>query len=167
MSNYRRSRVAGGTYFFTLTLEDRRSRLLIDHIAILRDAVRKARAARPFKIDAWVVLPEHMHCIWTLPAGQSDYSARWRDIKIRFVKALPNTEAVSASKARRGERGIWQRRFWEHAITSERDYYAHLDYVHLNPVKHGLVKRAVDWPYSSFHRYLAAGFYQEDFMQGG
>ena len=164
MSDYRRSGLAGGTYFFTVTLQDRRSRLLVEQVDALRNAVRKARATRPFHIDAWVVLPDHMHCVWTLPAGDSDYSTRWRDIKRRFAKAQPKTEFVAKARAERGERGIWQRRFWEHTIINETDYAAHLDYIHLNPVKHGLVANAIDWPYSSFHRYVAAGIYNPDWM---
>ena len=150
-----------------MVLLDRRGSLLVDHVEQLREAVRRARAARPFRIDAWVVLPDHMHCVWTLPEGDSDYSTRWRDIKRRFSKSLPKAEILNASRARRGERGIWQRRFWEHTIINEADYSAHIDYVHLNPVKHGLVTRAIDWPYSSFHRYVAAGMYSENWMVMG
>lgn len=164
MSDYRRSGLAGGTFFFTVTLQDRRSSLLVEQVDALRDAVRKARAVRPFHIDAWVVLPDHIHCVWTLPNGDSDYSTRWRDIKRRFARALPKTEFIAKSRAKRGERGIWQRRFWEHTIINEADYAAHLDYIHLNPVKHGLVNNAIDWPYSSFHRYVASGVYTAEWM---
>ncbi|MES2534807.1 MAG: transposase [Pseudomonadota bacterium] len=159
MSAYLRNRVPGGTYFFTVNLLDRRSRLLVDHIDALRAAVRQVRARRPFHIDAWVVLPDHMHCVWTLPLGDTDYSARWKAIKIAFAKSLPKTERLSAVRTRRGERGIWQRRFWKHTIRDERDYAAHVDYVHVNPFKHELVTQVAEWPYSSFHRLVKAGIY--------
>src|SRR6478672_5078568 len=148
MPNYRRHYLPGGTYFFTVTLLNRRSRLLVEHIDALREAVRLVRTRRPFYIDAWVVLPDHMHCVWTLPEGDADYSSRWKEIKTLFSRSLPKTEHLSAVRARRGERGIWQRRFWEHAIRDDVDYAAHIDYVHVNPDRHGLVERVREWPYS-------------------
>ncbi len=162
MSNYRRNRVPGGTYFFTVNLLDRSSRLLTENIDAFRAAVRQVRARNPFHIDAWTVLPDHTHCVWTLPPGDTDYSARWKAIKIAFAKTLPKTERLSAVRLRKGERGIWQRRFWEHTIRDERDYAAHIDYVHINAFKHGLVRRVADWPYSTFHRYVEAGIYPSD-----
>ena len=162
MPDYRRNRVPGGTYFFTVNLLERRECLLVEYIDALRDAVRQVRAQRPFHIDAWAVLPDHTHCVWTLPPGDVDYSARWKAIKIAFAKTLPRTERLSAVRERKGERGIWQRRFWEHTIRDERDYAAHVDYVHINPVKHGLVRRVADWPYSSFHRFVDEGIYPHD-----
>lgn len=162
MPNYHRNRVPGGTYFFTVNLLERQSRLLVEHIEAFREAVRGVREKRPFHIDAWVVLPDHTHCVWTLPPGDDDYPARWKAIKIAFAKALPKIERLSAVRMRKGERGIWQRRFWEHTIRDERDYAAHVDYVHINPLKHGLVQRVVDWPYSSFHRAAASGLYSHD-----
>ncbi|MEW6765583.1 MAG: transposase [Pseudomonadota bacterium] len=167
MSDYHRNRQPGGTYFFTVNLFDRRSTLLIDHADALREAVRTVRARRPFHIDAWVMLPEHMHAIWTLPAGDVDYSGRWRDIKVAFARMLPKLEPRSPVQLARGERGIWQRRFWEHTLRDERDYAAHVDYVHINPIKHGLVSRVRDWPYSTFHRYVARGVYPPDWAGGG
>jgi putative transposase len=167
MPDYRRNRVPGGTYFFTVNLRDRRSVLLVTEIERLRAAVRWTRLRRPFHIDAWVVLPEHMHCLWTLPPGDSDYSGRWRAIKQQFSRALPATEALSSVQRRRDERGIWQRRFWEHTIRNEDDYAAHMDYVHFNPVKHGLVTEASAWPLSSFHRCVAAGVYPAEWVDGG
>ena len=167
MPDYRRNRVPGGTYFFTVNLLERRTALLVSLIGALRDAVRKVRAARPFHVDAWVVLPDHMHAVWTLPPGDSDYSARWKAIKIAFAKALPKTECLSPVRAARGERGIWQRRFWEHTIRNEQDYAAHVDYVHINPMKHGLVACVGDWPHSSFHRYVARGVYSPDWAGQG
>lgn len=159
---YRRHYVEGGTYFFTVNLLERDKALLTEHIVQLREAVRWVKVWRPFHIDAWVVLPDHMHVIWTLPENDADYSSRWREIKKRFSKSLPNIERRSKVRTLKGERGIWQRRFWEHTIRDERDYRHHLDYVYLNPVKHGLVTRVVDWPYSSFHRDVARGLYPAD-----
>ncbi len=162
MPNYRRYRVPGGTYFFTINLLDRNSDLLIRHMDALREAVRRTRAERPFHIDAWVVLPEHTHCIITLPRGDDDFSNRIKAIKIRFVRALAPAEKRSRVRTARGERGIWQRRFWEHAVRDESDYARHIDYVHYNPVKHGHVSRVGQWPYSTFHRWVAAGVYGTD-----
>ena len=157
MPDYRRWRVPGGTYFFTVNLLERRTDTLVRHVDLLRDAVRATRRQRPFHIDAWVVLPDHMHCIWTLPPGDDDFSNRWKAIKIRFVLGIPPTERRSRTRTTRGERGIWQRRFWEHVIRDDNDYARHVDYVHWNPMKHGLVQRLTDWPYSSFHRFVRQG----------
>lgn len=162
MSRYRRNLVPGGTYFFTVNVRDRSSSLLVEQIAALREAVRLTRAEMPFQIDAWVVLPEHVHCVWTLPAGDADYPARWQAIKSRFSHALPATEPRTAVMRRRADRGIWQMRYWEHTIRDTRDYVAHVDYVHFNPVKHGLVADAGSWPYSTFHRAVARGAYPPD-----
>ena len=162
MPDYRRNRVPGGTYFFTVNLLERKSDLLTRHIDLLRDAIKQTRRSRPFHIDAWVVLPDHMHCIWTLPDGDHNYSARWKAIKIRFAKEVPKTEYRSQVRVRKGERGIWQRRFWEHTIRDEEDYEAHMNYVHINPVKHGYVNIVRDWPFSTFHRYVELGVYPED-----
>jgi putative transposase len=162
MPDYRRNRVPGGTYFFTVNLLERSNALLVSRVDALRDAIRKVRAARPFHIDAWVVLPDHMHAVWTLPPEDTDYSARWKAIKIAFAKAIPKTESLSPVRTAKGERGIWQRRFWEHTIRDEQDYAAHVDYVHINPVKHGLASCVADWPYSSFHRWAAQGAYSQD-----
>ena len=156
--------MAGATYFFTIALLDRRTTLLVEHIDLLREAVRKAKTARPFHIDAWIVLPEHMHCMWTLPEGDSDYSSRWRDIKARFSRLVPRREYRSKMLIKRGERGIWQRRFWEHTIRNDADYDVHMDYIHRNPYKHGLVQHVREWPYSSFHRCVEAGLYPIDWM---
>ena len=153
MPNYRRNLVPGGTYFFTVTLADRRSRALVDHVEALREAVRRIQQARPFRIDAWVVLPDHLHAIWTLPEGDADYSSRWREIKTAFTRAAGG--------------GVWQRGFWEHTLRDERDYAAHIDYVHINPLKHGLVERVRDWPYSSFHRAVAQGVYPANWAGDG
>ena len=167
MPDYRRNRIPGATYFFTVNLLDRRSRLLVAQIDALREAVRHTRAKSPFQIDAWVVLPDRMHCLWTLPENDADFSGRWRAIKTRFAKSVPATEHRSKVNVRRGERGIWQRRFWEHTIRDDRDYAVHLDYIHFNPVKHGLVQCVVDWPFSSFHRCVANGLYPSSWLGGG
>lgn len=163
MPNYRRAYIPGGTWFFTVNLLQRHGNdLLVREIHLLRDTVRRVRQRYPFHIDAWVVLPEHMHAIWTLPPGDSDFSTRWRLIKSGFSRVLPKTERRSAVRRSAGERGIWQRHYWEHAIRDEADHGRHVDYVHANPVKHGWVRRVSDWPYSSFHRYLAQGMYPAD-----
>jgi putative transposase len=166
MPDYRRNRVPGGTFFFTANLLNRTSNLLVARIEVLRAAVQTTRAHAPFHIDAWVVLPDHMHCIWTLPPDDDDYSGRWRALKKAFSKAMPPGEHRSPARLRRAERGIWQRRFWEHTIRDDRDYAAHMDYVHFNPVKHGFATSAAGWPYSTFHRCLAIGLYPTDWAGG-
>ncbi len=135
MPDYRRNRVPDGTYFFTVNLLERSETVLVSHVDVLRKAVRKVRAARPFHIDAWVVLPDPMHAVWTLPPDDADYSTRWKAIKIAFAKALPKTERLSPIRVAKGERGIGQRRYWEHTIRNEQDYAAHVDYVHITPLK--------------------------------
>ena len=157
MTNYRRARVPGGTYFFTVNLADRRSRLLVDRIDDLRAALRHVRSRHPFAIDAMVVLPDHLHAVWTLPPGDADHSLRWRLLKSGFSRRVPHDERRGVSRVGKGERGVWQRRYWEHLIRDEDDLQRHVDYVHFNPVKHGHAGRVADWPYSTFHRELAAG----------
>lgn len=152
MVRYRRVRVPGGTYFFTVALAYRRSSLLVDRIDDLRAAFADARKRRPFEIDAIVVLPEHLHALMTLPEGDADYSARWQHIKSRFTRRVGAHEPNA-----KGEHTIWQRRFWEHTIRDEADFERHVDYIHINPVKHGLVTRVRDWPHSSFHRHVREG----------
>jgi putative transposase len=151
MPNYLRPQIPGATIFFTVTLANRQSNLLVREIARLRDAVRITRTDRPFDIEAWVVLPDHLHCIWRLPPGDRDFSTRWRLIKSRFSRGLP-TGQMRASHIARKERGLWQRRFWDHHIRNDEDFAVHLRYCWFNPVKHGLVSRPEDWPYSSVHR---------------
>ena len=163
MPNYRRSWHPGGTYFFTVNLLERSGNdLPVRHIDHLRDAVRHVRINHPFTIHAWVVLSDHLHCVIELPIGDADFAVRWRLIKIRFSKSLPQTEWRSATRVRRGERGIWQRRYWEHMIRNEHDYGKHVDYIHYNPVKHGYTQCAAAWPYSTIHRYIAAGTVTRD-----
>lgn len=162
MSSYKRNYREGGTYFFTVNLLQRDQSLLTDHIDSLRSAVASVKGSLPFTIDAWVVLPDHLHCVWTLPDGDSDYSSRWREIKKSFAKQIPRTEKLSVIRVKNNERGIWQRRFWEHTIRSEADFKHHIYYVYINPLKHGLVTRVVDWPFSSFHRDVELGLYVAD-----
>ncbi len=167
MPNYRRAWHPGGTYFFTVNLLERSGNdLLTRHIAELREAVRVVRRDFPFEIHAWVVLPDHLHCVIELPEGDCDFALRWRLIKIRFSKSLPKTELRSETRVRRGERGIWQRRFWEHLIRDDQDFAAHMDYVHINPLKHGLVTRVADWPFSTFHPLVEEGVYPLDWAGG-
>jgi putative transposase len=163
MTNYRRVKIEGRMYFFTVNCVQRAGNyLLIDNIKTLRKVFHKVRDAHSFEIVAMVVLPEHFHCIWTLPEGDSDYSSRWALIKSGFSRSIPNGEPCSNSRLLRGERGLWQRRFWEHLIRDDEDLKRHIDCIHWNPVKHGLVARVQDWPYSSFHRYTRRGFYPVD-----
>ncbi|WP_019612201.1 transposase [Thioalkalivibrio sp. AKL7] len=163
MTDYRRVRVPGGTYFFTVNAAVRvGNTLLTDHIDALRDAFREVRHRHPFVIDAMVVLPEHLHCIWRLPDDDADFSRRWRLIKARFSRLVCAGEARTRSRARRGERGLWQRRFWEHCIRDEDDWVRHVDYIHYNPVKHGWARCVAEWPYSSSHRFVRAGVYPVD-----
>ena len=144
--------VPGGCWCFTVNLLERRQTLLVDHIATLREAVASVRQGLPFTIDAFVVLPDHLLAIWTLPPDDADFSTRWRLIKSRFSRALPKRERLSAARVARSERGIWQRRFWEHLIRDEADYARHVEYCYINPVKHRLVASVREWPHSSFHR---------------
>ena len=161
--DYRRHRVPGGCFFFTVNLLERHGNdLLTRHVDLLRSAVRTVRQARPFTIDAWVVLPNHLHCVWTLPPGDDDFSTRWRLIKTIFARSLPANERRSAARRRYRERGIWQRRFWEHGIRDDAGFAAHVDYVHFNPVKHGYVAHIADWPYSTFEACVRRGLYPAD-----
>src|SRR3977135_1929188 len=162
MTTYRRNFVPGGRYFFPASMAARRQRLLTEHIGVLRAAFRDTRAAHPFAVEAIVVLPEHLHAVWTLPEGDADFAVRWRLIKSAFSRALPGGEYVSRSRAAKGERGIWQRRYWERTLRDEDDFARHVDYIHFNPVKHGHVGRAADWEYSSFHRSVRLGLYPAD-----
>jgi putative transposase len=161
MVGYRRNRVEGGVYFFTLALADRRSTMLVDHSAALREAFHVANRERPFVIDAIVILPNHLHAILALPEGDADYSGRWRRIKGHFSSALLRS-GMPIRRHGNGELALWQRRYWEHTISDETDFMRHIDYIHYNPVKHGLVARVRDWPHSSFHRYVRCGLLPQD-----
>ena len=160
MPQYRRFYIPGATWFFTVTLAQRRGNdLLVRHVNLLRQAFADTQHHYPFTMEAVVILPEHLHCIWTLPDGEADYSLRWRMLKAQFSRSIATGAFVNASRKMRRERGIWQRRFWVRQILNQEDMNRHIDYIHFNPVKHGWVKRVRDWPYSSFHRYVRAGIY--------
>ena len=167
MPNYRRIWHPSGAYFFTVNLLERHgNELLTRHIDLLRESIVVVQTRHPFRIHGWVVLPEHLHCILELPENDADFATRWRLIKMGFSKGLPKTERLSRVRVKRGERGIWQRRFWEHLIRDDADFEAHMDYVHFNPVKHGLVKHVADWPYSTFHRLVKQKIYPPDWGGG-
>jgi putative transposase len=159
---YRRADVAGGTYFFTVNLAERQRTLLVDQVDVLRTVMREVKARHPFEIDAMVVLPDHLHALWTLPVDDYDYPTRWMLIKAGFSRRIPPGERRNKSRMTKGERGIWQRRYWEHLIRDEQDFARHVDYIHYNPVKHGYVQRVADWPYSTFHRERERGIYPPD-----
>jgi putative transposase len=167
MSRYRRDKTPGATWFFTVVTFRRRDLLCDEPIRIaLREAIRKARIKHPFNIDGWVLMPNHLHCIWTLPAGDADFSLRWKLIKGAVTRDCkrhyPHMQCAPGTKLRRRESAIWQRRFWEHRIRDERDYTHHMDYLHYNPVRHGLCSTPSDWPYSTLHRLIAQGRYPAD-----
>lgn len=133
MTNYSRMKTPGGTFFFTLALADRSASTLVDHVQALREAFRETRRERPFHTDAFVVLPDHLHAVWTLPAGDADYSTRWAAVKSRFTRKVRGRMGLnpilrSPSKIKKGDAGLWQRRFWEHTIRDEADYRQHLHY---------------------------------------
>ena len=157
---YRHTSTSGATYFITANLAERGSRAvmtLTEHIDELRGAIRNVKSSFPFHIDAMVVLPDHFHLLMTLPPGDANFSYRIGAIKSAFSRQQPKHEIVGASCESKRERGIWQRRFWEHLIRDDRDFANHVDYVHINPVKHGYVTRAVDWPHSTIHRFIEHG----------
>jgi putative transposase len=166
MPDYRRYYVSGGTYFFTVVTYQRRSLFNREQPREwLRTAIQTIRCERPFTIVAMVLLPDHLHCVWTLPEQDADYSTRWRQIKETFTRSVPKTGeegTSSASRRRRGERAVWQRRFWEHTCRDQDDLNRCIDYIHWNPVKHGLVERVCDYSWSSFHRYVEQGIYPID-----
>jgi putative transposase len=153
MVMYRRNYIPGGTFFFTVTLADRRSAVLVDRVDSLRAAYRSVVAERNIETVAICVMPDHLHAIWTMPADDADYSSAWALIKARFSRSLAKDDQHLAANAQ-GELPVWQRRFWEHTIRDERDLENHIAYIHYNPVKHGHAARARDWPHSSFHRFV-------------
>jgi putative transposase len=171
MPNYRRWRIPGGSFFFTVVTAGRRPILTTElGRASLREALAEIQAERPFEIFAIVLLPDHLHAIWTLPPGDDDFSSRWGAAKASFTKkylASGGVEApISDSRRKKRERGVWQRRFWEHFVRHEDDLKRCLDYLHYNPVKHGLVERVRDWPWSSFQRFVKLGEYPENWGEG-
>ena len=163
---YRRANIQGACYFFTVALANRESSLLVEHIEKLRQAFRLVKQRHPFEIVAMVVMPEHLHAIWQLPAGDADFALRWSLIKSGFSRAIPMHEYIRPSRAGKRERGLWQRRYWEHLIRDDNDLARHVDYIHYNPVKHGLVQRAIDWPHTSIHRYVRLGWLKDDWGTG-
>jgi putative transposase len=169
MSNYRRAHEGGASYFFTVVTHSRQPILMRpDVLEALRDAFRCVRQARPFRLEAAVILPDHMHAIWTLPPGDAEFGQRWGMIKRHVSKAVSKviSAPVGDSMRARGEFGIWQRRFWEHLIRNDEDYARHMDYIHYNPVKHGHVARPADWPHSSFRKCVERGIYPVDWASG-
>jgi len=183
---YRRAKIPGGTYFFTVVTY-RREKILCTqaNVILLREILKKVMERHSFKIDAMVVLPDHLHCIWTLPQGDSDFSMRWRLIKSYFTRKCQSsarsgngryrpvgwveqseTQHKISSRLKKKEQTIWQRRFWEHLIRDDQDLMQHVEYIHYNPVKHGLVKAPRDWEYSSFHRYVHDGVYDSEWGAG-
>src|SRR5262249_15303449 len=161
MSRYRRAKIEGGAFFFTVALANRSSDLLIREINRLRHAYKVVQERLPFETIAICVLPDHLHALWLLPNGDAAFLSRWSLFKSDLSRGLTAAKSRSASKIKKREKGIWQRRYWEHAIRDDADLDRHIDYIHYNPVKHGLVSRVVDWPHSSFHRYVEQDFLPE------
>ncbi|MHB8765823.1 MAG: REP-associated tyrosine transposase [Deferrisomatales bacterium] len=170
MPEYRRNYAAGGTYFFTVVAFNRRPWLCEEASRkALRRAIDHVRLRYPFQVDAWVLLPDHLHCLWTLPPGDSDYSTRWRLIKgfvARAIGASADEKDLGTSRAHKGERTLWQRRFWEHTIRDQRDFETHSDYIHNKPGKHRLCGSPRDWPWSTIHRWMATGAYPDGWGEG-
>ena len=171
MPNYQRARVPGGCFFFT-QVTDRRASLFQDAAArsLLASALRRCRMRWPFALTAIVLLPDHLHTIWTLPPGDEDFSTRWAWLKKEFTKAWlaigGSEQRISRGRRAERRRGVWQPRFWEHTIQDEVDFERHFDYIHYNPVKHGLVRTPCEWPWSSFHRWVRRGVYPPNWACG-
>ena len=161
MVGYRRNFVPGGTYFFTVALKNRSSSYLTEHVDLLINGIKTVQKRTRFNDIACVVMPDHMHTIWRLPEEDSDYPMRWKAIKSLFTRSLIKS-GVDLAKTSRGEYPLWQRRYWEHTISGMQDLRSHIDYIHYNPVKHGYVSNACDWPYSSLHRYIRQGLLPQD-----
>ena len=166
MVNYRRDYTKGGVYFFTVTLKNRRANYLTQYINILGDAFRFVRNKYAYSTLAITILPDHIHVIWELPQGDSNYSLRWRLIKKHVTQELLKQQ-VPLTKDSRGAYNLWQNRFWEHLIRNEHDLQKHIDYIHFNPVKHGYTSIPADWPYSSIHRYIKQGILPCDWYVSG
>lgn len=171
MPNYRRAKNTGGSYFFSVVTHNRQPILTREDVRhALRDAITQVRTTLPFEIDAWVLLPDHLHCVWTLPKDDADFSTRWRLIKTKVTQQCRDTleqpRMLSDRREAKNQSTIWQNRFWEHAIRDDDDFAKHVDYVHWNPVKHGRVKHVKDWPYSSFHRYVKRNVYPLNWASG-
>jgi putative transposase len=172
MPEYRRVRVENAAYFFTVVTYQRKP-IFLDPLArsILHETWLEVQQNRPFQVTAICLLPDHIHCIWTLPEEDTDYSIRWHEIKRKFTyiysEQIHDDSALSLSRQKRKERNVWQRRFWEHTIRDDQDLANHLDYIHYNPVKHSLVTKPCDWEWSSFHRYVRMGVYEKDWGETG
>lgn len=167
MSHYRRASISGGTYFFTVVTYRRRPILCDAPVrAALRSAIKTVQSRYPFTIDAWVLLPDHLHCMWTLPPNDSDFAGRWslikRSVSLACAEDYHRADWMTASKTKHRESTFWQRRYWEHGIRHETDFSRHVDYIYINPVKHNCVSRVCDWPYSTFHRDVAKGLYNRN-----
>ena len=167
--HYRHAKIPGAIYFFTVVTYNRQH--LFKHpetIQLLRQSFHTVKQQHPFDIEAIVVLTDHLHCLWTLPTGDANFSTRWRLIKSHFTRHCPEQykRARSLSRRHKQEQAVWQRRFWEHQIRDEADFIHHADYIHYNPVSHGLVNAPAEWPYSSFHRFVERGFYSHDWGKG-
>ncbi len=168
MTQYRRIYVLGASWFFTVNLAGRHNNhLLVEKVDLLREAFLYVKKRQVFDINAVVIMPDHLHCIWTLPEGDVDYSGRWNLLKGFFSRGIAKGESISQSQIKRRERGLWQRRFWAHMLTDQADFNTHFDYIHWNPVKHAWVESVKDWPYSSFHRYVENGIYPVDWGHSG
>jgi putative transposase len=170
---YRRAFIPGGSFFFTVVTEKRQPLLAsAAAVDVLREAFRVVRAKRPFEIDAAVVLPDHLHCIWTLPLGDSDFATRWRLVKTWFTKQFVGLRLANPTygclntpnraRVAKRQRAVWQHRYWEHVLQDEDDFTQHVEYIHFNPVKHGLALSAMEWPFSSFRRFVEMGVYPAD-----
>jgi putative transposase len=165
MPNYRRTRIAGGTYFFTV-VTFRRFPLLASSsaISVMQSSLEAVKTRHPFTVEAMVIMPDHLHCIWTLPEGDHDFSTRWRLVKAGFSRARYGSpvERIPSSLLRKREKGVWQQKFWEHCIRDDMDFNAHCDYIHYNPVKHGLAQSPGEWQHGTFRLFVQAGFYPQD-----
>ena len=163
--NYRRAFIPGGSYFFTLVTENRRSIFASrENVDVLRNAFRNVKNKRPFSLDAIVIMPDHLHCVWTLPPDDADFATRWRLIKTWFTKHcnVPLCATPDAARMAKNEQAIWQHRYWEHLLRDDEDYTRHVEYIHYNPVKHGYVASPMEWEYSSFRAYVKECLYLED-----
>jgi putative transposase len=158
MTDYRDNRVPGGTFFFTVRLLDRDSTLLTDHFSAFGEAMRQARIRKPFHVDAWIVLPDHAHAIWTLPPGDHDCATRWRAVKIAFSKALNKAMPGSVKLSAGCDGTIWERHYRDHRVSDDEEYGTLVDYLHSDAVRHGHCQHPADWQWSSLHRFVAAGF---------
>lgn len=161
MVNYRRIKICGGTYFFTVVMLNRQTNTLIKYVEHLRASMQRVARESPFATNAIVILPDHIHAIWTLPENDNDYSDRWKKFKSYFTRKLLS-EGLTSNRCKDGTYRLWQRRFWEHTIRDARDLENHINYIHYNPVKHKLVNQAKMWPYSSFHHYVQQGLLESD-----